>query len=205
MISRSPSTPLVFRLMLRELREGLSGFRIFLACLILGIAAIAGVGSLSAALLAGMADQGRVLLAGDAEIRSQHQDFTAEQQEWIKAQGQISRSVRGRTNAFAPATDQRTLVEFRAVDAAYPHYGALETSPQMDHQGLFGPRDGQWGIAVDETLATRLDLDLGGSSDWAAWILNCAPSSPMNPIAPISVSSLARRRSLIWGLCPKPG
>ncbi|WP_281300655.1 MULTISPECIES: FtsX-like permease family protein [unclassified Iodidimonas] len=162
MISRSPSTPLVFRLMLRELREGLSGFRIFLACLILGIAAIAGVGSLSAALLAGMADQGRVLLAGDAEIRSQHQDFTAEQQEWIKAQGQISRAVRGRTNAFAPATDQRTLVEFRAVDDSYPHYGALETSPQMDHQGLFAPRDGQWGIAVDETLATRLDLDLGG-------------------------------------------
>jgi putative ABC transport system permease protein len=36
--------PLAVRLMRRELRGGLRGFRIFLACLALGVAVIAGVG-----------------------------------------------------------------------------------------------------------------------------------------------------------------
>ena len=36
---------LAVRLMRRELRGGLRGFRVFLACLTLGVAVIAGVGS----------------------------------------------------------------------------------------------------------------------------------------------------------------
>ena len=35
---------MVWRLAMRELRGGLRGFRIFLACLVLGVAAIAAVG-----------------------------------------------------------------------------------------------------------------------------------------------------------------
>jgi putative ABC transport system permease protein len=56
---------LAARLARRELRGGLAGFRIFFACLVLGVAAIAGVGSLADAMLAGMASQGSVLLGGD--------------------------------------------------------------------------------------------------------------------------------------------
>jgi putative ABC transport system permease protein len=57
------------RLARRELRQGLSGFRIFLACLVLGVASISGVGSLSEGLLEGLSRQGRELLGGDVEIR----------------------------------------------------------------------------------------------------------------------------------------
>ena len=42
--------PLLLRLALRELRAGLSGFGIFLACIALGVAAIAGISSLSRSL-----------------------------------------------------------------------------------------------------------------------------------------------------------
>src|SRR5262245_52668445 len=41
--------PYAFRLAARELRGGVRGFRIFLACLVLGVATIAGIGSLGAA------------------------------------------------------------------------------------------------------------------------------------------------------------
>ncbi|HWA29549.1 MAG TPA: hypothetical protein VG867_00545, partial [Rhizomicrobium sp.] len=58
----------------RELRGGLSGFRIFFACLVLGVAAIAGVGSLADAMLAGMASQGRVLLGGDVSVQLVHRE-----------------------------------------------------------------------------------------------------------------------------------
>ena len=49
----------------RELRGGLSGFQIFIACLALGVMVIAAVGALGDALRAGMARQGETILGGD--------------------------------------------------------------------------------------------------------------------------------------------
>ena len=45
---------LAWRLARRELRGGLRGFRVFLLCLLLGVGAIAAVGSLSEAMLGGL-------------------------------------------------------------------------------------------------------------------------------------------------------
>ena len=53
---------LAFRIARRELRLRLAGFRIFFACLALGVTAFAGDGSLSQAILTGLAEQGRTLL-----------------------------------------------------------------------------------------------------------------------------------------------
>ena len=49
---------LAARLARRELRGGLAGFRIFLICLALGVAAIAGVGMVRSAIEAGLQSQG---------------------------------------------------------------------------------------------------------------------------------------------------
>ena len=45
-----------------ELRGGLRGFWVLLACLALGVAAIAGVGMVRSAIEAGLRDQGAVLV-----------------------------------------------------------------------------------------------------------------------------------------------
>jgi predicted lysophospholipase L1 biosynthesis ABC-type transport system permease subunit len=63
------SLPLAWRLALRELRAGLAGFRVFLACLILGVAAIAGIGSVSESVIAGIRADARTLLGGDIDLR----------------------------------------------------------------------------------------------------------------------------------------
>src|SRR5258708_14550087 len=60
--------PLAIRLMRRELRGGLRGFRIFLACLTLGVAVIAGVGSLAAGVRAGLEGDARAMLGGDVQL-----------------------------------------------------------------------------------------------------------------------------------------
>src|SRR5260370_16972651 len=60
--------PLAFRLARREMRGGLRGFGIFLACLTIGVAAIAGVGSLAAAIDAGLKGDARIVLGGDVEF-----------------------------------------------------------------------------------------------------------------------------------------
>ena len=60
---------LAFSLARRELRAGfgggLRGFRILIACLAIGVAAIAGVGSLSSSLVAGLQADGQAILGGD--------------------------------------------------------------------------------------------------------------------------------------------
>ena len=52
-----------------EMRGGLSGFRILVACLALGVAAIAGVGSLSEGITGGIERDARRLLGGDVAFR----------------------------------------------------------------------------------------------------------------------------------------
>ena len=64
---------LAIRFARRELRSGLAGFRIFLASLTLGVAAVAGVGSLGQAFLVGLSEKGQVLLGGDVRMERQSQ------------------------------------------------------------------------------------------------------------------------------------
>ena len=51
----------------RELRGGLQGFRIFLACIALGVASIAIVGSIRTAIQSGLAQEATTILGGDAQ------------------------------------------------------------------------------------------------------------------------------------------
>jgi putative ABC transport system permease protein len=54
----------LFRLALRELRGGLAGFYVFVACIALGVAVIAGVGALADAVQTSFVRQGAALLGG---------------------------------------------------------------------------------------------------------------------------------------------
>ena len=159
--SHSPRLPVILRLALRELREGVRGFRIFLACLILGVAAIAGVGSLASALIAGMTEEGQALLAGDAELRLLQREIDDTARAWLEARGTVSQSLRLRTNGFAPQSGERTLVEMRAVDGLYPFYGELRLRPAMRLADALARRDGRWGVVVDPALAERLSIGIG--------------------------------------------
>jgi len=70
------STALALKLAVRELRGGVRGFGVFLACLALGVAAISGVGSVSRALSDGLARQGGVILGGDVALSLIHREAT---------------------------------------------------------------------------------------------------------------------------------
>ena len=55
-----------------ELRNSVLRFRIFLAALMLGVAAIGAVGSVAESMRSGISDNGRMLLGGDFELSSLH-------------------------------------------------------------------------------------------------------------------------------------
>src|SRR5471030_3188446 len=75
---------------LRELRGGLRGFYVFIACIALGSMAIAGVGSLAASLADGLAREGRVILGGDLSFTLTQREATPPERAFLNAQGNVS-------------------------------------------------------------------------------------------------------------------
>jgi putative ABC transport system permease protein len=151
---------LSLRYALRELRGGLRGFYVFIACIALGVMAIAGVGSVAASLSEGLAHEGRTLLGGDVAFVLFQREATADEIAFLRSRGQLSASATLR--AMARAADGRlALVELKAVDNAYPMLGELVLQPQMPVTDLLAEQDGAFGAAADPALLARLDLKIG--------------------------------------------
>lgn len=119
---------LALRLALREMRGGLKGFYIFLACIALGTAAIAGVNSLSQSITATIASQGRELLAGDIRFELNNRVATTEERAFLDGLGPVSVSAGLRSMARLPDGSNQALVELKAVDAAYPLYASWKAN-----------------------------------------------------------------------------
>lgn len=151
-----------FRIARRELRGGLKGFRVFLACLALGVGAIAAVGSIASSVISGLEEDGAILLGGDAALRMTHRDISAEERAFLEQSADVSRVVYLRSMARSAETGKRSLVEMKMVDNAYPLFGALETSPAAPPPDLFARRGDVWGAIADTALLTRLGIEVGG-------------------------------------------
>ncbi len=113
---------LAFRLAVRELRGGISGLQLLALCLVLGVAALAGVGSLASAINAGLAERGQSILGGDVDARLTSRAATAAERAALARAGVVSEQLRLRAMAGVP-DGERTLVELKAVDARWPLYG----------------------------------------------------------------------------------
>ncbi|ESZ37445.1 MULTISPECIES: ABC transporter permease [unclassified Mesorhizobium] len=157
----SQTLKLAFRFSLREMRGGLSGFLIFLACIALGVAAIGGVNSVAQAITAGVADQGQTLLGGDLRFQLNQRDATPAESTFLDRLGTVSHSANMRSMARLDDGSDQALVEAKAVDDAYPLYGALETAPQLGREDLFGEKSGVFGAAAPDLLFDRLNVEIG--------------------------------------------
>ena len=152
---------LAWRFARRELRAGVGGFRVFLACLALGVGAIAGVGSLSDAVLSGLRTDAKSLLGGDVSVQLVHQPASAAERAYLAGSGRLSEISTMRSMVRRIDGERRSLVELKAVDAAYPLYGSLDVSPAQDSMSLLGFDGEVWGAAVDPNLLSRLDISVG--------------------------------------------
>ena len=154
---------LPLRLARRELRGSWRGFGTFVACLALGVAAIAAAGSLDAALKRTLAEDARALLGGDAELRLTYRAPSAEEAAFLDRFGSLSNSTELRAMARTEGGRRQTLVEVKAVDRRYPLFGALDLAPPLKTAEALARQDGVWGAAVDANLLDRLGLRLGDS------------------------------------------
>ncbi len=152
---------LAFRFAGRELRSGLTGFRIFLASLTLGVAAVAGVGSLGQAFLVGLSEQGQTLLGGDVRMERQSQPADDKERAFMTGFGHVAEIATLRSIASDPRkAESRALVEMKAVDPLYPLVGQMELMPVMP-LGAALACDQQCGMVVEDALLTRLGVKLG--------------------------------------------
>jgi putative ABC transport system permease protein len=148
------------RFALRDLRGGLRGFYVFIACIALGVMAIAGVNSFASSLGDGLAREGRTILGGDLAFTLIHREADANERAFLDRAGRVSAAATMR--AMARTGDGRTaLVEVKAVDGAYPLFGAAKLDPAMPLGDALAARDGVFGAAVDPLLLARLDLKPG--------------------------------------------
>jgi len=158
------SLGLAWRIARRELRGGIRsrfrGFRIFMACLVLGTGAIAAVGSVSSSIEAGLAANARALLGGDIELRIHHRPATDEQIAWLEENGTLSRVVEIRAMARRPDGREQRLVEMKAVDAAYPLVGQVQLRGEADLDAAIARHGNAFGAVVDQSLLARLGLSV---------------------------------------------
>ena len=148
------SLSLALRFALRELRGGLSGFYIFLACIALGVAAISGVNAVALSITSGITEEGRTLLGGDLAFRTVQRRLSADERSWLAERGTLSESATMRAMARLQDGSSQSLIELKAVDAVWPLQGSLiSNSPEA--------RLTADSVLVDALLLTTLKINVG--------------------------------------------
>lgn len=152
------------RIARRELRGGLRGFRIFLACLLLGVGAIAAVGTVRVSIEEGLRQQGATILGGDAEVSFTHRSAGEDEQIWLENTAQsISEITDFRSMAVVDrnGTMETGLTQIKAVDSAYPLYGTVGLQPDIVLADALAQKDGQPGAVMQQILIDQLGLTIG--------------------------------------------
>lgn len=152
-----------FRIARRELRGGLKGFRVFLACLALGVAAIAAVGSVRTAIQTGIEEQGAELLGGDASVELTYRRATDDERAYLESISDlVGEVIDFRSMAVLPDGEDRALTQVKAVDDTWPIYGTARLDPDMPiEEALAG--DDLPGAVMGPLLVDRLGLEVGDS------------------------------------------
>jgi len=159
-----------FKIALRELSGGLKGFWIYLACIMLGTAAIASAGSVTEVFSRGLASEARVLLGGDAMFGTSQRAFTQEERKFITGLGETTESAG--LDIMASAGERRRQVNLRAVDENFPLIGTVtlsgaDTSFQSALSRTSTKPGGElWGTVVSQSFLDAFDVKIGDTVEF---------------------------------------
>ncbi len=159
------SIAVALRIARREMRGGLRGFRVFLACLALSIAAIAAIDSVRTGIETGLEREGASILGGDAEIELTYRFASEPERRWMEGAAlAVSQIADFRSMATTGTGDdaRRALTQVKSVDENYPLYGSVRLEPDMRLADALAGENGLPGAVVAPALAERLQLPVGG-------------------------------------------
>lgn len=195
-----------WRIARRDMLGGLRGLRLLFVCLLLGVATLAAIGSLTEAITGELTARGQSLLGGDIEVAMTQREAGAAEKRALQSLGRFSETLRTRAMAQrignSPDGAAAVLTELKGVDRAYPLYGVLTLKQGRYHAPLAPDR-----ILIGQALVERLRLRTGdrlryGQADFTvAGIIADEPDRvgegfTLGPVAIVSLDGL-RRTGLI--------
>ncbi|WP_188062165.1 ABC transporter permease [Sphingobium sp. KCTC 72723] len=192
-----------WRIARRDLHSGFRGLRLLFLCLFLGVATLAAIGSLTAAITQELAARGQTLLGGDLEIAMTQREADGQEKQGFARLGTLSETIRLRAMARGEKADgPAILTELKGVDNAYPLYGALTL-----RNGVYRAPLAPDAILIGPALAERLGLKRGDRLVYGIatfTIANIIADEPdrlgegftLGPVAIVSMDGL-RRTALI--------
>ncbi|NTS41409.1 ABC transporter permease [Flavisolibacter sp. BT320] len=147
------------RMAWRDSRKNRSRLFLFIASIVIGIAALVAIDSLSHNLRREIDLQAAELLGADLEI-SNRRPYTAEQQKLIDSLGDRRSEERRFTSMILfPKNNGSRIIEVRALGGEFPYYGELKTEPATAGTSF---RNGLFAL-VDQTLLLQFGARVGDS------------------------------------------
>ncbi|HEV7333904.1 MAG TPA: FtsX-like permease family protein [Flavisolibacter sp.] len=147
------------RMAWRDSRKNRSRLFLFIASIVVGIAALVAIDSLSHNLRREIDLQAAELLGADLEI-SNRRPYTEEQIQLIDSLGgRRSEERRFTSMIFFPKNSGTRIIEVRALGGEFPYYGELNTEPATAGKSF---RNGRQAL-VDQTLMLQFGARVGDS------------------------------------------
>jgi putative ABC transport system permease protein len=196
---------LAFTLARRELRGGARGLWIVLLCLALGVGVIAAVGTLRAAVDAGLAADGRALLGGDIEIDGGSQPLPDQLRDWLHARGAATSDITQMRSMLVAASGERQLIELKAVDAQWPLVGDAIVEPGQKLSDALQRQDGRYGLVAEQVVLDRLGLHPGDTVKLGTATLRVAGTMRQEPDRVATASILGPRVLISTDALPSTG
>jgi putative ABC transport system permease protein len=140
----------------RDLNARFRGLRLLVLCIFLGTAALAAIGTLTAAIARELASSGQELLGGDLQVEIWQRTLRPEEIKALAAYGTISSGYR--MQAMASTSAAAAPIELKAVDAKWPMFGRLTLA---DGRSVGAPAGKDAWIA--QTALERLGIAVGDS------------------------------------------
>jgi putative ABC transport system permease protein len=150
-------SPWTWRMAWRDSRTSRGRLLLFSASIVLGVAALAAIGSLGKNLEFAVEEQARTLLGADLSISSRR-PFTPEEESFLQGLGgEQSREISFSSMIYFPGSGGTRLVQVRALNGGFPFYGRLETEPP---EGATAFRLGK-GALVEQALLIEFGAKVG--------------------------------------------
>ena len=191
-----------WRMAWRDTRTSRRKLALYSCSIVLGIAALAAIGSLGTNLEQAVEEQTKALLGADLVLHSQ-EAFTPEDERLFQALGgEQSREVSLTTMAFFPRTENTRLVQVHALSGGFPFYGKLETEPTNAGTAF---RQTAGGLIAEESLLTQFDARVGDSVRIGKLTANIAGRLEKVPGETVGLSAIAPRIYIPLDDLPRTG
>lgn len=143
----------------RESRGNLKRLSLFVACIVMGVAALVSITSFGDNLNRALDEQAKTLLGADFVVDSR-MAFSDEAITLLDSiGGDQTREVRFTSMAYFPKTDMARLSQVRAIEGGFPYYGILETVPADAKSTLDLGNE----ALVDDGLMMQFGAEIGDS------------------------------------------